>query len=285
MSRTPGGVVAATVSAARTSPGPASRAASRRSSAGATVPPRRPRATRGARGARAPSSRGTRHDAAGRQRGRLGPHGAADEHAARPGAAGDADLALEGRVVDATRQQHPGEGSGRVELRARVRPAGLVRHAGIVRKLDLEHVRTRRRQATCRLDDDLAARLARQPAAVEAERERLEEQREIRAPGTPRATSATSRSWSAAFGASGVVVDEELRGRGAKALDAVDAPARQHAADAGARRTLVARGLDGDDQARPARERAVGDRRARRRSRGRAGRRSPSCPAHARRRA
>ena len=74
------------------------------------------------------------------------------------------------------------------------------------------------------------------------------------------ATSATSRSWSAGVRRVRVVVDEQL-GRGRpQALHLLDAPARQHAAHARARRALVPGRLHRHDEPRAAGQRAVRDR-------------------------
>ena len=111
------------------------------------------------------------------------PHGAAGEDAARAGPAGDLDLGLERRVVDAAREQHPRHPRRRVELVARFPPARRVDDGCVVRELGLEDVAADRRQPPGGLDHDLATRLAGQLLAVgERERERLDEQREIDRP-------------------------------------------------------------------------------------------------------
>src|SRR6185503_20479693 len=84
------------------------------------------------------------------------PHRPTHEDAARACLACDFDLALECRVVDAARQEDPGDGRSLVELSAGVFPAGTIGDRCVIRELDLEDIATDRGQAARRVDHDAA---------------------------------------------------------------------------------------------------------------------------------
>ena len=164
-----------------------------------------------------------------RQQGRRRPDRPTDEDAARPGATGDPHLALEGRVVDAARQEHPRDRRCRIELRAGVGPATLVRRRpgrygnsafstsppSAVRRRAVSTT-TRRRSSptsfgTAGSMEKPSGSMKRARSAVDARRGDLGDETLLvrRARGV------------------GVVVDEELRRVGAHALGLRDAPARR----------------------------------------------------------
>ena len=136
------------------------------------------------------------------ERGRLGPHGAPDQHAARAGPAGDPDLALERRVVHAPGQEHPGERGRGVELRAGVAPAASSSTPGSYGNSAL---RTSAPSAVRRRAVSTTTRRRSSPVSFDPSRpnESGSRNRARSASRQAAATSATRRSWSAALAASG----------------------------------------------------------------------------------
>ena len=115
------------------------------------------------------------------------------------------------------------------------------------------------REAARGLDDDPPARLAGEPlAGDERERERLHEQGQVERPAGAGDLGDEAFLVGRVRGVR-VVVDEELGGRCAEALDLLDAPAIEHAAYPGRLGAEVPGRLDGDDEAGPLGHRPVVD--------------------------
>ena len=89
-----------------------------------------------------------------------------------------------------------------VQLRARVRPRGCVIHGRVVRELGLEDVAADRGESARGLDDASSSRLAGQPSAGGGVEPQGSTNSGRSAARQAAATSATNRSWSAAFAAS-----------------------------------------------------------------------------------
>ena len=174
--------------------------------------------------------------------------------------AGDLRLGLERGVVDARGEDDPGDGRRLVELLAGLRPAGPVRHRGVVWELALEDVATECRQAACRAHDDVATVLAAQLRGrlVHGEAERLQEERQV-VVGAGLGDLDEQLLLLRGVLRVGVVVEQELDGVGAHALRLGDAPVRQQAADPRRGGPGVAARLDGHDEAGGAGQRAVRD--------------------------
>ncbi len=166
---------------------------------------------------------------------------------------------MERRLADAAGQQHPWHGRHLIELRTRVAPSTAVHDRRVVGELGLQDVAADRGQASCGLDDDPPARLAAERLALDKrERQRFHEERQVDLPAVGR-DAGHERLLVRGVGGIGVVVHEELGGGRSHPLGLRDSPAVEDPADAGRRRTLVARRLDRHDQAGAARQRPVGD--------------------------
>ncbi len=181
------------------------------------------------------------------------------EDAAGSRAAGDPDLGLEGRYVDAARQQDPRHGGGFVELGAGLSPALPIRDRRVIREFGLQHVPADRGQPTGGLDDDPPTRLSGELlAGDDGEGQRLDEEGQVG--GSAGAGNLVDELLlGGGVRRVGVVVDQELGGRCAHPLRLPDAPAIEDAADAGGRRSLESGRLDRDDQAGSRRQRPVCD--------------------------
>ena len=230
-----------------------------RPGARATDGRRRRRARRGGGGGRGRSSRGTRP-------GRAASSVAASSHTERPARtplaparAGDLDLGLERRVVDAAREQHPRHrDAASSSSHASRQRAGSTTDASYGNSaLRMSPPIAVSRRAVSMTTSRRASPVSFSPSTSENESGSTNSARSTRAAGgrdvadEPLLVRRVRRLR--------VVVDEELRRRRAHALRLLDAPALEDAADPRRRGTRVAGRLDRDDEPGRGGQRPIGD--------------------------